>query len=146
MRYLIVSTAVLSKEIRSIDDQAIMVIDRAWIVSTQLRLDQLKLRLSASVSKCGKLIVTELAEDNCLGLEGPEKCENNELASPLKELSRRELEIFELVGQAKGRTEIAKQLHLSVHTIETHRDNIKRKLHLSSYLEVVRAAILAANR
>ena len=56
-------------------------------------------------------------------------------------LSDRELEIFELIGRGKSTRSIANQLHLSVHTIETHRENIRAKLHLSNGAELVRMAV-----
>jgi DNA-binding NarL/FixJ family response regulator len=56
-------------------------------------------------------------------------------------LSDRELEIFELIGRGKSTRSIASQLHLSVHTIETHRENIRAKLHLSNGAELVRMAV-----
>ena len=39
------------------------------------------------------------------------------------------------------RREIALQLHLSVKTVETHRENIKRKLALDSNLALIRQAM-----
>jgi len=56
-------------------------------------------------------------------------------------LSNRELEVLSLIGRGHPTGEIARRLHLSVKTIETHRDNIKRKLGLSSAMELTRAAI-----
>ena len=61
--------------------------------------------------------------------------------SPVKQLSDRELEVFELIGHGMGTGEIASKLHLSVKTIETHRANIKSKLGLSSAGELTRSAV-----
>ena len=60
---------------------------------------------------------------------------------PVKTLSNRELEIFQLIGQGFKTHEISEKLHLSVKTIETHRDNIKHKLHLETSTELLRTAI-----
>ena len=60
--------------------------------------------------------------------------------SPVKRLSDRELEILQLIGQWKKTREIAKELHLSVNTIESYRQQIKRKLNVSSGSELVRFA------
>jgi DNA-binding NarL/FixJ family response regulator len=65
--------------------------------------------------------------------------EGGELPSP-RDLSDRELEVFELIGQGKTTHQIADLLHLSIKTIETHRENIKRKLNLSTHVELQRAA------
>ena len=51
--------------------------------------------------------------------------------SPVEALADRELEVFRLIGEGVRTAEIAKQLHLSVKTVETYRDRIRRKLDLS---------------
>jgi DNA-binding NarL/FixJ family response regulator len=56
-------------------------------------------------------------------------------------LSLRELEVFELIGRGNSTREIAKQLHLSVKTIETYRAHIKDKLQLRSGTELMQRAI-----
>lgn len=56
-------------------------------------------------------------------------------------LSDRELEVFGLIGQGMGPTQIAEQLHLSVKTIETYREKIKKKLDLNSARELTRCAM-----
>lgn len=61
--------------------------------------------------------------------------------SPIDALSDRELEVFTLIGKGEATSQIAAQLHLSVKTIETHRDKIKRKLGLSSGNQLVRHAV-----
>ena len=60
--------------------------------------------------------------------------------SPVKGLSDRELEVFQLVGQWKKTSEIAAELHLSVKTIEYYREQIKRKLNLKSAAELTQYA------
>jgi len=62
-------------------------------------------------------------------------------ATPLASLSNRELEVFEMIGRGLGTSEIANRLHLSVKTIETHREKVKRKLSLVSSSALVRYAI-----
>jgi DNA-binding NarL/FixJ family response regulator len=52
--------------------------------------------------------------------------------SPVKSLSDRELEVFQLVGQWKKTKDIAGQLHLSIKTIEYYREQIKKKLNLKT--------------
>jgi DNA-binding NarL/FixJ family response regulator len=60
--------------------------------------------------------------------------------SPVKSLSDRELEVFQLIGQWKKTKEIAAQLHLSIKTIEYYREQIKRKLNLKSAAELTHYA------
>lgn len=61
-------------------------------------------------------------------------------ASAVGSLSDRELQVFELIGQGLGTHEIAERLHLSVHTIETHRQRIKFKLAIETSPELAREA------
>lgn len=61
--------------------------------------------------------------------------------SPVRQLSDREFEVFQLIGQGVGTKDIATRLHLSIKTVEVHRANIKQKLHLSTATELVRYAI-----
>lgn len=65
----------------------------------------------------------------------------NAPSSAVESLSDRELEVFELVGRGQPTREIAKQLSVSVKTVETHRHRIKEKLGLSSGTQMVRYAI-----
>ena len=61
--------------------------------------------------------------------------------SPLQRLSNRELEVFELIGRGMTTGKIGDHLKLSTKTIETHRENIKRKLALASGQELTRRAM-----
>ena len=56
-------------------------------------------------------------------------------------LSPREIEIVQHIASGRIAKEIASDLHLSTHTIYTHRKNIMRKLNLSSPVELVMYAI-----
>jgi DNA-binding NarL/FixJ family response regulator len=49
-------------------------------------------------------------------------------ADPIDTLTDRQLEVFRMVGDGLTTAEIANRLHISIHTVETHRENIKRKL------------------
>jgi len=60
--------------------------------------------------------------------------------SPVKGLSDRELEVFQMIGQWKGTRQIADELHLSVKTIEYYREQIKKKLNLKSAAELTQHA------
>jgi DNA-binding NarL/FixJ family response regulator len=59
----------------------------------------------------------------------------------LKSLSDRECEVFELIGRGVATRQIAEQLHLSIKTIETHREHIKQKLNLTNSAELTRRAV-----
>ena len=59
----------------------------------------------------------------------------------VRELSPRELEVFELIGNGRSTRDIAEQLGLSVHTIETHREKLRAKLLLRNGRELTQAAV-----
>jgi DNA-binding NarL/FixJ family response regulator len=59
----------------------------------------------------------------------------------VERLSDRELEILELIGKGREIRQIAKLLHLSPKTVETHRAHIKEKLQLKNAREVARFAV-----
>ncbi len=61
-------------------------------------------------------------------------------ASLLDLLSDRELEILEMIGRGLPSREIASRLHLSIKTVESHREHIKTKLGLKSAPELVNYA------
>ena len=60
--------------------------------------------------------------------------------SPVKGLSDREMEVFQLIGQWKKTKEIAHELHLSIKTIEYYREQIKQKLDLKGAVELTQYA------
>jgi len=63
-----------------------------------------------------------------------------ETDSPLDALSDRELQVFRLIGQGRTTRQIAETLSLSVKTIETHREHVKRKLTIKSGAELAQRA------
>ena len=62
-------------------------------------------------------------------------------ANRLVELSERETEVLRLIALGHTNNEIAKQLYLSVRTVETHRAHIQQKLGRSTRAELVRYAL-----
>lgn len=64
-----------------------------------------------------------------------------ELADPIELLTDRELEIFRMIGNGQTSGAIASELMLSSHTIDTHRENIKRKLGFKNAAELTRRAV-----
>jgi DNA-binding NarL/FixJ family response regulator len=63
-----------------------------------------------------------------------------EVEDPLKLLSNREREIFDLLVQGKSNLDVARELFISVKTVETHRAAINRKLFVHSGAELMRFA------
>ena len=60
--------------------------------------------------------------------------------SPIKRLSDRELQVFELMGQGMGTSEIAKQMHLSMKTVQAYVARAKEKFGVPSLKELLREA------
>lgn len=61
--------------------------------------------------------------------------------SLLERLTDREMEVFELIGKAKGNNEIAAQLGISPRTLDAHRAHIREKLDLPDSNSLTRHAI-----
>lgn len=62
-------------------------------------------------------------------------------AAPHRSLSNREFEIFVLLAQGRGPTEIGDALHLSVKTVSTHKTRILQKMNLEGTADLVRYAL-----
>jgi DNA-binding NarL/FixJ family response regulator len=62
-------------------------------------------------------------------------------SSSISDLSDRELEVFRLIGEGHGTRQIAKELHLSIKTVESYQAHIKDKLSLHSGRELMQHAI-----
>lgn len=60
---------------------------------------------------------------------------------PSEILGDREIEIIQLIGEGLTSAEIAEKLHISVHTVKTHRKNILRKTEQNSTPELLAWAI-----
>ncbi|MGY5848744.1 response regulator transcription factor [Salegentibacter sp. HM20] len=56
-------------------------------------------------------------------------------------LSQRELQVLKQIAQGHTTKKIAKQLHISVHTVNSHRKNILKKLKLSSPIHLIAYAV-----
>ena len=87
----------------------------------------------------GKLYLSTAA--NLLMLKNFVTGRDSSCKSSVEKLSDRELEIFEQLGTGRGTSMIARELRLSVKTIEAHRSHIKTKLGLATAPELVRAAV-----
>jgi DNA-binding NarL/FixJ family response regulator len=85
----------------------------------------------------GKVFVSDTVAQQVLsGLRGTAPSPTDQLAT----LTDREIQVLERVGRGSSTAEIARDLGVSVKTIETYRSNIKAKLNLKSALDLVRYA------
>ncbi len=64
-----------------------------------------------------------------------------EKESKLKQLSPRELEVFKLFAEGMSNRHIAEKLFISVRTVETHKNNIMKKIELKTTVDLVKFAI-----
>ncbi len=87
----------------------------------------------------GQIYVSEKMATRILEIFSGRQSDNTK--SPVRKLSDREFEVFQLVGQGIGTRAIAERLHLSVKTVEVHRANIKEKLGLKTATELIRQAV-----
>lgn len=85
---------------------------------------------------CGKIVEVLRRADIDLAnmLEAPQGCE------PVV-LSPREIEVIALIAEGCSYTRIAERLHLSAHTVTTHRRNIMQKLGVNNTAAVVMYAV-----
>ena len=60
----------------------------------------------------------------------------NEPASLASQLTDRELEVLHWIGNGCDNAEIARRLHLSVKTVDAHREHMKKKLRLKTSTEL----------
>lgn len=61
--------------------------------------------------------------------------------SPVEQLSDRELEVFEMLGQGLGTRQIAETMRVSIKTVQAYCARVKEKMKLGSATELLREAI-----
>ena len=62
-------------------------------------------------------------------------------ASIVDQLSDREIQVFELIGEGMKNQAIAEKLHISIKTVETYKTHIKTKLGLKDSAELMQRAV-----
>ena len=61
--------------------------------------------------------------------------------SPVSNLTEREIEIIQHFAEGKSYKEIANSLHISTHTVESHKNNVLKKLELRTIIDLVKFGI-----
>jgi len=81
--------------------------------------------------------------DSLAGSLGKTRVEGAEgvASDPIERLSNRELQVLSLIGRGLSSREAADGLGLSVKTVETHRQSLKRKLNLATNAQLLQYAI-----
>jgi len=62
---------------------------------------------------------------------------DGEKESPVRQLTDREFEVFELLGRGLGTAKVASELHICAKTVEVHRAHIKEKLGIKTGTELI---------
>jgi DNA-binding NarL/FixJ family response regulator len=62
-------------------------------------------------------------------------------AGPVPVVTRRELQVLELIAEGLTNNEIVEKIFVSVTTVETHRENLLLKLGAKNVAELVKLAI-----
>jgi len=73
------------------------------------------------------------------------KSEPVDIKIGISRLSKRELEVFKLIGDGLKRLEIVQRTNISINTVETHRRSIKYKFGVKTSDELSRIAFLAVH-
>ena len=108
---------------------------RGYVSKTQME--------GAVLTAIRRVLDGELYMSAALGTHFAEKFLSGQapsIDSPLAVLSDRELEVLRLIGVGQTMRQIAQYLHLSVKTIESHREHLKHKLTLESGAALLRYA------
>lgn len=87
----------------------------------------------------GKVYVSD--ETSAAILDGMSGVRSQDTSTLMARLTDREFEILTLIGQGRDAPDIARQLHLSIKTVDTHRMHIRDKLSLKSNSELIHYAV-----
>ena len=79
--------------------------------------------------------ISKLVFDQLTGRANPKE------AGIVSRLTDKEVEVLSLIGQAKESRDIAKQLNMSLKTVEAHRTHIRQKLEIGSRAELIQFAV-----
>jgi len=67
--------------------------------------------------------------------------DNTEKEKRQKDLSTREMEVLKLFAEGQSNRFIAEKLFISIRTVETHKNNIMKKINLKTTVDLVKFAI-----
>lgn len=90
----------------------------------------------------GRVAVSnEISEMMVMALSGSSGRPKSHSHATLQDLSEREFEIFQLIGEGQTSQAIGKALDISPKTVDVHKMNIRRKLHLDEGITLTTYAI-----
>lgn len=109
----------------------------AGFISKSRKLETFRLAVSA-VASGGTYLSERLAEPSTLKDLGLGASLS---PSALEGLSNRELQVFRLIGEGQSTRSVADALHLSIKTVETYIEHLKRKLGIDSRVGLAHRAV-----
>jgi DNA-binding NarL/FixJ family response regulator len=136
-KYRHLPVLVLSMHDESIYAERLLSAGANGYIMKQAAADQLLIALRRVLS--GGIYVSEQIGASMIerfAVSGPRQS-----ANPIERLSNRELQVLNLIGRGRTTREIADDLNLSVKTVESHRQRIKKKLNLTSSPQLVQFAV-----
>jgi DNA-binding NarL/FixJ family response regulator len=136
-KYRHLPVLVLSMHDESIYAERLLSAGANGYIMKQAAADQLLIALRRVLS--GGIYVSEQIGASMIerfAVNGPKQSSN-----PIERLSNRELQVLNLIGRGRTTREIADDLNLSVKTVESHRQRIKKKLNLTSSPQLVQFAV-----
>jgi DNA-binding NarL/FixJ family response regulator len=87
----------------------------------------------------GHVYVSEAMAEKALAVFSGQRSQTAD--SVIGQLTDRELQVFQCLGQGMTSREIGERLHMSVKTVETHRRHIREKLKLKTGPELIKFAV-----
>jgi len=128
---------VLSMHEESIYAERMLAAGARGYIMKEAASDQLLIALRRVLS--GKLYLSDVLAGRLHSRGTPEA--GDEAEDPLKRLSNREMQVLAKLGRGLSSRAIAADLTLSIKTVESHRQSIKRKLHLSTNAQLLQYAL-----
>jgi DNA-binding NarL/FixJ family response regulator len=92
-------------------------------------------------SECLQSGAADFVPKSELARLGPAIASALSLRAPLRTLSPRQRQVMQLLATGCSTREIALELHISVKTVETHRAQVQRRLHIRDLAGLVRYAV-----
>lgn len=88
----------------------------------------------------GGTYVSEALTNKAIPCGGPDATASA-VSNPIERLSNRELQVMSLIGRGVSSREAADMLGVSIKTVESHRQSLKRKLNLLSNVQLLQFSI-----
>jgi len=130
---------VLSMHDEMIYAERLLAAGASGYIMKQAASDQLLIALRRVLD--GQTYLSETMANMLLGHNGEPASSTCASTDPIDRLSNRELQVLSLIGRGLSSREAADSLGVSVKTIESHRQALKRKLNLTSNARLLQYAI-----